>query len=79
MRLIKENKPKSGYGANKKRKKNYVYHNQLGFFIKTIEPRQTTSSLPIQSETVNESQVLDSSVELPVQHVELRPNQTNKS
>lgn len=75
FRSIKENKPKSGDGANKRRKKNYVYHDQLGFLIKTIQPRQTTSSLHIQPQTADKSLIHDSSIELPAQHIELRPNQ----
>lgn len=50
----------------------------MGFLIKTIQPRQTASSLNIQPLSADESQIHDSSVELPVQHVELRPNQTKK-
>lgn len=68
-----------GIGRIRKEKKNYVYHDQLGFLIKTIQPRQTTSSLHIQPQTADKSLIHDSSVELPAQHVELRPNQTKKN
>lgn len=52
-----------------RRKKKYIYHDQLGFLIKTIQPRPTTSSLEIQPENVDDSQIIDSSAEPPMQHV----------
>jgi len=53
-----------GMGQIRKEKKNYVYHDQLGFLIKTIQPRQTISSLHIHSQTADKSLIYDSSDEL---------------
>lgn len=50
----------------------------MGFLVKTVQPRPTTSSLPIQQEAFDESQVLDSSVEVPVQHTDVHQNRTKK-
>lgn len=61
-----------------RRKKKYIYHDQLGFLIKTVQPRPTASSLEIQPKNVDESQIIDSSAEPAMQYVELSSNRTKK-
>lgn len=68
FRTVKENKPKSGDGMTKKRKKNYIYHDQMQFFTKTIIPRKTISSIPEQgSEEYVQLQPSTSEINLPAQ------------
>lgn len=68
FRTVKENKPKSGDGMTKKRKKNYIYHDQMQFLTKTIIPRKTISSIPDQDSEENvELQPSTSEINLPAQ------------
>lgn len=84
FRTIKENKPKSGDGMTKKRKKNYIYHDQMQFLTKTIIPRETISSIPKQhSEENDELQPSTSKINLPTAEIqnndELKKKQKKKS
>lgn len=70
-------------GMVKRRKKNYIYHDQLQFLAKTIIPKETISSIHEQHcEEIEELQTSNSEIKLPAQvqnNEELKKNQKKKS